>query len=386
VVVAHPGGQATAPAKPRVIDAVRLFAPPVLRRRVRKSTRSTLGTLLACRTPALRGHRYKCEDCDYVGVLYNSCGNRNCPQCQGPRRHRWLEHQQQLLLPTAHFQVVFTLPAELREIAWQYQREVYDALLRAASDTVVALAKTRWGAMPAILSVLHTWSRDLSFHPHVHCVVSGGGLTDDDQWVAAPDYLFAVQVLGRLFRGKFLAELARLRLPLGCDERIALSNARSKAARKSWVAHVEAPQGRDPEQMLKYLSRYVYQTAISDHRMVAVTDETVTFRTRRDQTRTLRGEAFVRMLAQHFLPKGFRRVRHSGLLAPGRRPRLAIARARLDPMPPPPPPEPSGDDDTAAVDPIEPVVRRCPVCGGLLRLELFEPPRQLDLPLPRGPP
>ena len=245
--------------------------------------------------------------------------------------------------------------------------------------------------MPAILSVLHTWARDLSFHPHVHCVVSGGGLTDDDRWVAAPDYLFAVSVLGRLFRGKFLAELSRLRLPLDRDERIALSRARSKAARKSWVAYVEAPQGRDPEQMVKYLSRYVYQTAISDHRMVAVTAETVTFRTRGDKTRTLRGDVFVRMLAQHFLPKGFRRVRHSGLLAPGRRPRLAIARALLDPMPPapPPPPEPNRDDETAVSDPVEPVVRRCPECGGLLRIDQL--PRQqrcpqLGLPLPRGPP
>lgn len=295
MVVAHPGGQATASARPRVIDALRRFAPLFLRGRVPRSTRSTLGALLDCRTAALRGHRYRCEDCDYVGVLYNSCGNRNCPQCQGPRRHRWLEQQQRLLLPTPHFQVVFTLPAELRPIARQYQREVYDALLRASSDTVLALAKTRWGAMPAILSVLHTWARDLSFHPHVHCVVSGGGLTDDDRWVAAPDYLFAVRVLGSLFRGKFLAELSRLRLPLDRDERIALSRARSKAARKSWVAYVEAPQGRDPEQMVKYLSRYVYQTAISDHRMVAVTDETITFRTRGDKTRTLRGDAFVRM-------------------------------------------------------------------------------------------
>jgi hypothetical protein len=367
-----------------VIDALRRFAGSC---RISASTRSALESVLRCRTAALGGHRYEC-DCGYIAVVYNSCGNRHCPQCQGPRRYRWLEAQQKLLLPVPHFQVVFTLPAELRPVARQFPKAVYDLLFRAADHALKRLAATRWGAMPGILAVLHTWARDLSFHPHVHCVVSAGGLTDDDGWVASrPDYLFATRALQAVFRGFFLAELRRLDLPLDLDQRIALRNARRKIARKGWVVHVERPEGRDPVLMLKYLARYVYQTALSDHRMVEITADTVTFRTRDTKTHTLAGAEFVRRFAQHVLPKGFRKVRHSGLLAPGRRNRLAAARDLIEHLP-----TRSPAHDLVPAVPSEPVATivptprdRCPECGAPLRVHVIARP-PLPVPSARGPP
>ncbi len=166
------------PGKSHAIDLLRRFLPAFLCQQTPSpSGRSTLELLVRCRTPALGGHRYDCEHCDYTAVLHNSCGNRYCPQCQGPRRHRWAEAQQELLLPVPHFQVVFTLPAELRPIARAFPTQVYDALFQAAQETLQKLARTHWDAELGILAVLHTWARDLSFPPHVHCVVSGGGLT-----------------------------------------------------------------------------------------------------------------------------------------------------------------------------------------------------------------
>ena len=154
--------------KPRVIDALRRFLPAFLKQQAPSPmVRSTLELLVRCRTPALGGHRYDCDHCGYTAVLHNSCGNRHCPQCQGARRHRWAEAQQELLLSVPHFQVVFTLPAELRPIARTFQREVYDTLFQAAQETLQKLARTHWDATIGILAVLHTWARDLSFHPHI---------------------------------------------------------------------------------------------------------------------------------------------------------------------------------------------------------------------------
>jgi hypothetical protein len=368
------------PTGPGVIDALRRFTPSFLsRRRVSSSVRSTLGLLLQCRTSALGGHRYDCDACGYSTIVYNSCGNRFCPQCQGKRRHQWVEAQQQLLLPVPHFQVVFTLPAELRSIAKSFQRPIYDLLFHAAQLTLRKLATTHWQATPAILAVLHTWTREMNYHPHVHCVVSSGGLTDDDGWVHVdPTFLFSVRALQRLFRGLFLSKLTRLGLALDRGQRLHLRNARRKAALKNWVVFVEPPGDRDPDLLVKYLARYVYQTAISDHRVVAVTERDVTIRTRGTATLTLPGVEFVRRFTTHFLPKGFRKIRHYGLLAPGARSRLAEARELVRHITP----DRSRPEMTVTAHEIQ--RHDCPTCRTPLRRIRVPPaPRA---PSARGPP
>jgi hypothetical protein len=377
-----------------VIDALRRFATSFLQgRRVSAGGRATLEVLLGCRTAARGGFRYECESCGYSAILYGSCGNRYCSQCQGPRRHRWAEAKQRLLLPVPHHQVVVTLPAELRPLARRFPREIYGLLFDASQEMLQKLAATRWNASLAILSVLHTWTRELSYHPHVHCVVSAGGLTEDGGWVWRDGtFLFPVRVMSQLFRGIFLSRLTTLGLPLQRHERVALRNARRRAARKNWVVHVEPAVGRDPQHLVKYLARYVYQNAISDHRILAVDDDTVTLRTRGSSTVTLKGDEFVRRFVLHILPKRFRRVRQYGLLAPGARRRLTQARELIEhaprppAAPPPPPPPPAAPPEPS--EPPPPVhftsSRRCPVCSEPLRV--YALPQVPPAPLARGPP
>jgi predicted RNA-binding Zn-ribbon protein involved in translation (DUF1610 family) len=370
------------------MDALHRFAPAFLDQvSSSPSTRSILGLLLRCRTPALGGHRYACEDCGFTADHYNSCGSRYCPQCQGRRRQRWLEAQQALLLPVPHFQVVFTLPSELRGIAKAWPREIYDLLFQAAQQTLQTLAQRQWNAKLAILAVLHTWTRELKDHPHVHCVVSGGGLTEDGAWVSSErEFLFPISTMRGLFRALFLAGLEDLRLPLNRRQRHKLRAARRH---RDWVVFVEAPEDRDPANLVKYLARYVYQTAISNSRIVSIGDATVTFRTRGDAVVTLPGVEFVRRFTQHFLPKGIRKIRHYGLLAPGARAQLALARdltARSSSDDQPERLRESLPDTT----PLEEASARCPDCGSPLRYRLLKPRVRTWAPTPptsaRGPP
>lgn len=374
-----------------MIDALRRFAPSFLqRRRVSTGQRATLEILLGCRTAARGGYRYECENCGYAAVLYGSCGNRYCSQCQAFRRYQWAETKQRLLLPVLHHQVVVTLPSELRPLATRFPTQVYDLLFKAGRTMLLKLAATRWNATPGILAVLHTWARNLSHHPHVHFVVSAGGLTADGQWSGTDGaQLFPVAVMSPLFKGIFLSELTKLGLPLNVHERIALRQARRRAAAKHWNVHVDPAIGRDPANLVKYLARYVYQGAISDHRIVEVDDRSVTLRTRGTDTVHLDGEEFVRRFVQHVLPKGFRRIRQYGLLAPGARPRLDKARAALadasPSVPGPPPseqPAPEGPSDTDPLDldePLAPIL--CPVCAYPMLVYVV-----FHTPLARGPP
>jgi hypothetical protein len=372
-----------------VIDALRRFAPPFVQgRRVPAGVRSTLEVLLGCRTAARGGFRYECEDCGYTAILYGSCGNRYCSQCQGLRRIRWVEAKQKLLLPVPHHQVVVTLPSELRPLARRFPKEIYDLLFQASQEMLRKLTMTHWSATPAILSVLHTWARNLSFHPHVHCVVSAGGLTEDGAWVWRDgQFLFPVHAMSALFRGIFLSRLTQLGLPLDRRERTALRVARTRAASKSWNVHVDIAKDRDPKNLVKYLARYVYQNAISDHRILEVTDTTVTIRTRDAGTATMSGQEFVRRFSLHVLPKRYRRVRQYGLLAPGARARLHHARDLTTHAPPPGRPSPPDEPpDEGPGDAVEPFVapRSCPVCGSPLRVYALLPVPVT--PLARGPP
>ena len=388
---AHRSSGRAAPQRTRVIDALRRFAPEFYAQQcVEYGVRRKLDLVLRCRTPALGGHRYTCERCGSSTELYNSCRSRYCSQCQGPRRRDWLEATQKLVLPVPHFQVVFTLPRELRPLARAFPRIVYGLLFETAQYVLQTLATQRMDAKMAILAVLHTWDRELRLHPHVHCVVSAGGLRDDGTWVAThPTFLFPHRVMQKMYTGAFLARLREVLGPrLDKEQNALLHQLRRHLYRKRWVVWVGAPDGQDTDRLLKYLARYVYQNAISDHRLVNVGADAVTIRTRKAATAAIHGPEFVRRFALHFLPKRFRRVRHYGLWASSNRARLAAARAVVatkhvrqeedqD--------EHEGEANECQADTEPQPRRRCARCGETLVVQSIPSDWWLD-PCARGPP
>jgi hypothetical protein len=311
--------------------------------------------LALCRTAALGGHTEQCGGCGAQRISYNSCRNRHCPKCQASTRAVWLEREAQTLLPVDYYHVVFTLPADLAPLALQNPRVLYDLLLRTAWETVRELASDPHylGATVGLLAVLHTWGQTLSHHPHVHCVVTGGGLACDGngrveeppRWLACrPGFFLPVRVLSRLFRGKFLAGLqaAYDGGQVGCHGRLAALAAPAAFAawltplyRQEWVVYAKPPFG-GPEQVLKYLARYTHRVAISNSRLVALAGDLVTFRykdyadARRHKTMALAAHEFIRRFLQHVLPSGFMKIRHYGLLANRyREANLRVCRALL---------------------------------------------------------
>jgi hypothetical protein len=286
-----------------------------------------------------------CLHCGFQRPAFNSCRNRHCPGCNALKQHRWIEQREQRLLPTPHFHVVFTVPAQLRSVALHDRSAFFAILFEAASQTLLALAADpkRLGAQPAITAILHTWTRDLSFHPHVHCIVSGGGLTADGKWAAARrDHLFPVKVLSRLFRGKMLAALRNAagtgKLHVGDTpaDQVRFAATCNAVQRKDWVVYCKKPFG-GPEQLLKYLGRYTHRVAISNARILDVDDKSVRFLTKNGKSATLKCQEFIRRFLLHVLPSGFVKIRHYGLLAPANvGTRLALAREQLQARHPPP--------------------------------------------------
>lgn len=302
-----------------------------------------LAALAACRTAALGGHVQLCSGCGHRQPQYNSCRNRHCPKCQSLAQHRWLEECKLRILPVHHFHVVFTLPAELRSLVLRNRRDLYALLFDAAAQSLLRLGldPKRLGGLLGITAVLHTWTRDLNFHPHVHCVVTGGGLhPDSNRWVKTrPGYLFPVRVLGRLFRGKFLYGLRALydagglRFGGSCqllsDPRV-FHELLEALYRKRWVVYSKPPFG-GAEAVYAYLGRYTHRVGISNARLLHVDANTVRFRTRHERQATLSPPQFLRRLMLHVLPKGFVRIRHFGLLAPSNvQTRLQRCRQVLD--------------------------------------------------------
>ena len=344
--------------------------------------RRTLNDLAACRTAALGGHVLGCPECGHQQIAYNSCGNRHCPTCQATAAARWLEARAAELLPVPYFHLVFTLPDVLNSLALANPRVVYDLLLRCAAETVLELtAETKHlGARTGVLAVLHTWGQTLQFHPHVHCVVTGGGLSlDRTCWVGSrPTFFLPVEVLSAVFRGKFLAGLraayvgGKLHLAGRCADRAAakakFEGLVSAAVRTHWVVHVRRPFA-GPEVVLKYLARYTHRVAISDSRLLDFEDGIVRFRYKdyahgnRKRVMRLRASEFVRRLLLHVLPTGFVRIRHYGILSNRNRQKdLALCRQLL------------GDGATAGTGSPEPMkppenpvpvtpTRVCPKCG-----------------------
>ena len=347
--------------------------------------RRALDDLTACRTAALGGHVLECRECGHQEIAYNSCGNRHCPKCQGTAAARWLETQAADLLDTPYFHVVFTLPGALGPIALHNPREVYGLLMRAAAETLLEVAANpiHLGAEVGVLAVLHTWGQNLTLHPHVHCVVTGGGLSlDGSRWVAGrDDFFLPVRVLSRVFRGKFLSGLraafrrGRLRFPgegAPLDRSDRFNALLSEVVRTEWVVYAKPPWG-GPATVLKYLARYTHKAAISNHRLVDLAHGRVRFRWKdyahggRPGILTLDSVEFVRRFLMHVLPSGFVRVRHYGLLANRhRQEKLARCRELLGMAVTPP-----ADTALSAPDPVlatatETTVtptRVCPRCG-----------------------
>jgi hypothetical protein len=339
-----------------------------------------MSAIETCRTAALGGHVEGCDDCGHLRVAYNSCRNRHCPKCQGAAARTWLAEREADLLPVGYFHVVFTLPAEVADIAWQNKAIVYDLLFRAASETMMTIAADprHLGVRIGITAVLHTWGSTMTHHPHVHMIVPGGGIAiDGSRWIGArPAFLLPVRVLSKLFRRLFLTRLLELHAAgklaffgraKALGDRRAFVRHVAPLRNKRWQVYAKAPFA-GPEAVLAYLARYTHRVAISNRRLIAFDAAGVTFRYKnyrrtgpeRQQVMTLETHEFMRRFLLHVLPRGFHRIRHYGLLASSTR-KASIARARelLAVSPPAEPAEP--------VEPSDPLPP-CPCCGGRMRV------------------
>jgi len=296
--------------------------------------RRVMSAIELCRTAALGGHTEVCTSCGVIRCAYNSCRNRHCPKCQGQARIDWLAARQADLLPVPYFHVVFTLPAPVAEIAFQNKAKVYAILFRTAAETLrtISADQKHLGAEIGLVAVLHSWGQTLTYHPHVHCIVPGGGPSlDGSRWVSCkPGFLLPVRVLARLFRRRFLEELQAAfdtgELGFfgdlaGLEQSAAFARRLRELRRIEWVVYAKPPFG-GPEQVLAYLGRYTHRVAISNARLVEMTDDgRVSFRWRDyahgnvQRTMTITAEEFIRRFLLHVLPKGFVRIRHFGFMA-----------------------------------------------------------------------
>ena len=281
--------------------------------------------ILNCRTPALGGHVYRCDHCDHKTNLYNSCLNRHCPKCQSLNQTRWIEARQKDLLPVEYFHVVFTIPDSLHALFRSNLRHCYDLLFAAVSETLreVALTPERLGAQLGFIAILHTWTQTLLYHPHLHCIVPGGGLSPDGtQWIScALGFFLPVSILSTVFRGKLLSKLEKA---INDNElQVEDKNPRKllkKATRCSWVVYAKKPFA-GPDQVLRYLGQYTHRIAISNHRLVSKESRQVTFRYKdraddnKQKTMTLDAVDFLLRFLTHILPNGYMRIRYFGLLA-----------------------------------------------------------------------
>ena len=319
-----------------VADVVRRFGESFLAEHgesLGREHRRVLAAIRACRTAALGGHLYCCPQCGYEHPVYDSCRNRHCPKCQALASARWVEARAAELLPVPYFHLVFTVPRELRPFFRRQPRALYDRLFHTVAETLLEVAADprHLGARIGLLAVLHTWTQTLLYHPHLHVVAPGGGLTvDGRRWVGCrEDYFLPVQVLSRLFRGKVLASLKKLYVAgeLDCSGTLApLADPRRFAAllaplyETGWVVYAKPPFG-GPEQVLSYLARYAHRIAISNDRLLRLEGDEVVF-TWRDRahgdrrcTMRLHAHEFLRRFLLHVLPDGFVKIRSYGLLA-----------------------------------------------------------------------
>ena len=383
-----------------VADVIRASGDDYCRRyRPSAAQERVLRHIATCRTAALGGHVDECDACGHVRISYNSCRDRHCPKCQAPQQAAWLAQRLERLLPVPYFHVVFTIPDQLNPLALRNKDVVYKILFAAAAQTLLALARDpqHLGADIGFTAVLHTWGQNLLLHPHLHCVVTGGGLAlDGSRWIPGRQGFFLpVQVLAKLFRGKFLHALHRAwqrgQLALaGSTAELAdphtWSAFKNRLYRKHWVVYAKPPFG-GPEHVFRYLGRYTHRVAISNHRLLHVADNQVTFSSKnyadggKKETLTLDAVEFLRRFLLHVLPPRFVRIRHYGLAA-GRNVQRKLATARQLLVPPTPalltttPPDPEQPPswaerfrDLTGID-----IMACPCCGGrLIRRQTLPP-------------
>jgi len=348
-----------------------------------------MSAIESCRTAALGGHVARCEDCSYTTIAYNSCRNRHCPKCQGAAAREWMAAQEAELLPVPYFHVVFTLPSRVGGIAYQNKAMVYDLLFKASAETMrtIAADPKHLGARIGVTAVLHTWGSAMTHHPHVHMIVSGGGISlDGSRWVSCRRrFLLPGRVLSELFRGlmldKLLAAHAAGKLQFfgnqtALTERKAFARYLAPLRRRKWHVYAKPPFG-GPEAVLAYLSRYTHRVAISNRRLIAFDNKGVTFTYKDYRTDgsarykriTLSPHEFIRRFLIHVLPKGFHRIRHFGLFAKSSctdniaraRELLAVAKPQAQ----------HAGDNAADRDPPKNSLA-CPCCGGrMLIIETF---------------
>ena len=350
-----------------------------------------MSAIESCRTAALGGHVARCEKCSHTLIAYNSCRNRHCPKCQGAAAQEWLAAREAELLPVPYFHVVFTVPGQIADIAYQNKAVIYDLLFKASAETLVTIAADpkHLGARVGVLSVLHTWGSALTHHPHVHMIVPGGGISlDGTKWVACrPGFFLPVRVLSRLFRRLYLEKLVAAHqagelqffgkhAPL--TDRQAFAAYLAPLRNSEWVVYSKRPFG-GPKEVLRYLARYTHRVAISNRRLIACDDNGVAFKWKdyrvegpdRYKAMTLAINEFIRRFLIHVLPAGFHRIRYYGLLASSKR-ADNIARARkllAVPM------LPIDAIKAASAEANEPQTPKhpCPCCGGrMIIVETFE--------------
>jgi Putative transposase/Transposase zinc-binding domain len=311
------------PARFDIADIVRAHRAELETiQRLARPQRRVLTDIAQCRTAVLGGHLERCDACGYEHPAYNSCRNRHCPKCQALAQDQWIQARRARMLDVRHFHVVFTLPAELRPLTAFAPRVVYDALMRAAHRTLLAFGSTRLRARIGATLVLHTWTRKLQFHPHVHAIVTGGGLSaDGTRWHAAPRrFLFPVHAMGQVLRGKLMTALGRAHAAgdfAGFDafeDPEGFARLMARVAKRSWNVYVKAPFKKG-HHVLDYLGRYTHRVGIANSRLLAVSPHSVTFRTKGPATETVTPVTFLRRLVQHVLPDGLHKIRHVGLYA-----------------------------------------------------------------------
>jgi hypothetical protein len=367
-----------------VADLIRIAGQPFLEHSqhwMNSLHQKVLSAILRCRTASLGGHCDACTQCGHIAVSYNSCGNRHCPKCQGNARLRWLEAREKELLRTRYVHAVFTLPRELAPLVLQNKKELFNLLFQCSAETLLEVARNprHLGAKIGFFSVLHTWDQKLLFHPHIHCVLAAGGLSDDHaRWISARNNFFLpIKILSRVFRGKFVAELrnghetGRIQFHGQLQH---LNNSHCFSTwlrtlfRQNWIVYSKRPFG-GPEHALRYLGAYTHRVAVSNHRLIGYSDGQVAFRWRdsahgnKKRIMQLPVEEFLRRFLLHVLPRGFVRIRNFGFLANrSRTDLLPLCHQLLGQTAP---------QQAAASSSAEKTRRlswTCPACGGAMHL------------------
>lgn len=300
----------------------------------------TLHAIRRCRTAALGAHVDGCSACGHLRISYNSCRNRHCPKCQGTQRDKWIQAREQELLPVPYFHVVFTLPDALNQLCMHKPAQVYNILFETAWSVLNSFGNDhKWlGAQSGMIAILHTWGQTLSLHPHLHCIVPGGGITKAGKWKTAKangKYLFSVKGMSKVYRGRFIA-LLKEKLPAEMHTQLV-----NELYKNDWVVFAKRPFN-GPQSVIEYLGRYTHKIAISNHRIKNITEQTVTFSYKdyragaATKEMTLNSLEFIRRFALHILPKGFVRIRHYGILSSTSKATCAVIIKEQLPQPPPP--------------------------------------------------